>query len=86
MLKLYTAKNSICTQKALITLAEKGIAYETQMIDLFKNEQFAPWYLAINPKGVVPALDPPDFEAMHGSGTKIRDQVRAQRQSYLARK
>src|ERR1700681_1903734 len=57
MLKLYTGKNSICTQKALITLAEKGIEVETQYIDLFRNEQFAPWYLAINPKGVVPALD-----------------------------
>ena len=57
MMKLYTAGNSICTQKAFITLAEKGVAYETQNIDLFRNEQFAPWYLAINPKGVVPALE-----------------------------
>ena len=57
MLTLYTYHNSICTQKALITLAEKGVAYETHHVDLFKNEQFQPWYLAINPKGVVPALD-----------------------------
>lgn len=57
MLKLYTARNSICTQKVLITLAEKRLACETHTVDLFANEQFQPWYLAINPKGVVPALD-----------------------------
>ena len=57
MLKLYTANNSICTQKVLLSLAEKGLPYETRIIDLFTNEQYAPWYLAINPKGVVPALD-----------------------------
>ena len=57
LLKLYTARNSICTQKVFITLTEKGAAYETRDIDLFVNEQFEPWYLAINPKGVVPALD-----------------------------
>jgi glutathione S-transferase len=57
MLKLYTYHNSICTQKALITLDEKGLPFETQYVDLFKNEQFQPWYLAVNPKGVVPALD-----------------------------
>ena len=57
MLKLYTARNSICTQKVLITLAEKGLACDTRTVDLFANEQFQPWYLAINPKGVVPALD-----------------------------
>jgi glutathione S-transferase len=57
MLKLYSYFNSICTQKAFITLAEKAIAFETRNIDLFKNEQFKPDYLKINPKGVVPALD-----------------------------
>lgn len=56
MLTLYMARNSICTQKVLITLAEKQLAYETRTIDLFKNEQYSPAYLAINPKGVVPAL------------------------------
>ena len=57
MLKLYTGHNSICTQKAFITLDEKGLPFETQYVDLFRNEQFQPWYLAVNPKGVVPALD-----------------------------
>ncbi len=33
-----------------ITLAEKGTAYDTQNVDLNKNEQFKPEYLKINPK------------------------------------
>ena len=57
MLKVYSYFNSICTQKVFITLAEKGIDYATQNVDLFRNEQFSPQYLKINPKGVVPALD-----------------------------
>ncbi|MGH7089567.1 MAG: glutathione S-transferase family protein [Stellaceae bacterium] len=57
MLKVYSYVNSICTQKVFITLAEKGLGYTTQNVDLFRNEQFSPAYLKINPKGVVPALD-----------------------------
>jgi glutathione S-transferase len=56
MLTLYKFGNSICTQKVMITLAEKGAAYESVHVDLFKNEQYSPAYLAINPKGVVPSL------------------------------
>ena len=56
MLKLYTARNSICTQKALITLYEKGLEWEQVTIDLFKNEQYSEEYLKLNPKGVVPTL------------------------------
>ena len=37
MLQLYTARNSICTQKVLITLAEKKLDWEQKIIDLFKN-------------------------------------------------
>jgi glutathione S-transferase len=56
MLTLYKAGNSICTQKVLITLAEKAVTYEAVNINLFKNEQYDPAYLKINPKGVVPSL------------------------------
>jgi glutathione S-transferase len=56
MLTLYKAGNSICTQKVLITLAEKGVVCETVNLNLFKNEQYDPAYLKINPKGVVPSL------------------------------
>ena len=56
MLKLYKSGNSICTQKVMITLREKGLQPETQNINLFANEQYDPAYLKINPKGVVPTL------------------------------
>ena len=56
MLTLYKAGNSICTQKVLMTLGEKGAPYRTVNIDLFKNGQYDPAYLKINPKGVVPSL------------------------------
>ena len=57
MLKLYKAGNSICTQKVLIVLDEKGLDFETQEINLFKNEQYNAEYLKLNPKGVVPTLE-----------------------------
>lgn len=53
---LYTARNSICTQKVFITLHEKNLEWEQKIIDLFKNEQYDPAYLKLNPKGVVPTL------------------------------
>ena len=57
MLKLYKAGNSICTQKVLMTLNEKGLDFDVHEINLFKNEQYDPEYLKLNPKGVVPTLD-----------------------------
>jgi glutathione S-transferase len=56
MLKLYKSGNSICTQKVMITLREKGLEPEMQSVNLFLNEQYNPDYLKINPKGVVPSL------------------------------
>jgi len=56
MLKLYTAQNSICTQKVFLTLLEKGLKWTSEYIDLFTNEQYRPEYLKLNPKGVVPTL------------------------------
>ena len=53
---LFTGRNSICTQKVLITLFEKGLSWETKRVDLFKNEQYDPAYLKYNPKGVVPTF------------------------------
>ncbi len=56
MLTLYAFHNSICTQKVFITLAEKEIAYDEKLVNLFASEQFDPAYLKLNPKGVVPTL------------------------------
>jgi glutathione S-transferase len=56
MLKLYTAENSICTQKVFIVLHEKRLMWESIYIDLFDNQQYQADYLRLNPKGVVPTL------------------------------
>jgi glutathione S-transferase len=56
MLKLFTAHNSICTQKVFLTLIERDLPWTAEYIDLFNNEQYRPDYLKLNPKGVVPTL------------------------------
>ncbi|HUC51981.1 MAG TPA: glutathione S-transferase family protein [Xanthobacteraceae bacterium] len=56
MLKLFTAHNSICTQKVFLTLIEKDLPWTSDYVDLFNNEQYRPEYLKLNPKGVVPTL------------------------------
>ena len=56
MLELYHANHSTCSQKVRLCLAEKGLAFESHLIDLGAKEQLAPGYLKINPNGVVPTL------------------------------
>jgi glutathione S-transferase len=55
MLKLYWAPNT-CALASHIALEETGADYEAQRLDLKAGEQRKPEYLAINPKGRVPAL------------------------------
>jgi glutathione S-transferase len=55
MLKLYYAPGT-CALASHITLAEAGADYTTERIDFKANQQQSPEYLAINPKGRVPAL------------------------------
>lgn len=45
-----------CARATMIALEEAGAAYDTRLYDLMKDEQRAPDYLAINPKGQVPVL------------------------------
>ncbi|KAF2476979.1 glutathione S-transferase [Lindgomyces ingoldianus] len=42
--------------KISITLEELGIPYTVHKIDISKNTQKEPWFLAINPNGRIPAL------------------------------
>ena len=56
MLTLYQFGNSVCSQKVRITLAEKRLDWEAREVNLFKNEQYDPAYLELNPKAVVPTL------------------------------
>ena len=55
MLKLFYAPNS-CAMASHIALEEAGAAYEAVKVDLVAGDQRKPDYLAINPKGRVPAL------------------------------
>ena len=47
---------SSCSQKLRIFLNLKGIAWESHPVDLHSNENFKPWFLGINPRGLVPVL------------------------------
>jgi len=47
---------SSCSQKLRIFLNLKGIPWESHVIDLHANENFQPWFLGINPRGLVPVL------------------------------
>ncbi len=55
MLKLYYATGT-CALASHIALEEAGAEFETVRIDFRSSEQRKPAYLAINPKGRVPAL------------------------------
>ena len=55
MLKLFFAANT-CALASHIALEEAGAPYEAVRVDFRTNEQRKPEYLAINPKGRVPAL------------------------------
>ena len=56
MLTLYHANHSTCSQKVRLSLAEKGLDWESKLVNLATNEHLAPEYLALNPNGVVPTL------------------------------
>lgn len=56
MLKLYHHGSSACAAKVRFALAEKQLEWEGRYIDLMRGEQFAPEYVALNPKAVVPTL------------------------------
>jgi glutathione S-transferase len=55
MLKLYYSPGS-CALASHIALQEAGAAYTAERIDFKSSQQTSPEYLAINPKGRVPAL------------------------------
>ncbi|MGB1278187.1 MAG: glutathione S-transferase family protein, partial [Nannocystaceae bacterium] len=55
--KLYHYPLSLCSQQVRLALAEKGVAYTSQVVDIGRAcENYRPWYMRLNPKGVVPTL------------------------------
>jgi glutathione S-transferase len=55
MLTLHTAPGS-CSRASHIALEEAGLDYQARFVDFAKGDQRQPDFLAINPKGRVPAL------------------------------
>jgi glutathione S-transferase/GST-like protein len=56
MLKLYHWEPNANSGKPMLTLAEKGVEYESHYLDLLKFDQHQPDYLKINPDGTIPAM------------------------------
>tara|TARA_R110002110_G_scaffold110951_8_gene276429 strand:- start:7589 stop:8347 length:759 start_codon:yes stop_codon:yes gene_type:complete len=56
MLALYHGLASTCSKKVRMCLSEKGLDWESHLLNLQKFEQHDPEYLKLNPKGVVPTL------------------------------
>ena len=55
MLELYHGTTSVCAQKVRLTLAEKALEWQSQLLEL-NGDHLTPEYLKINPNGVVPTL------------------------------
>jgi glutathione S-transferase len=55
-LTLYHHPSSPCSAKVRLMLAEKEISWQSQIVDIFRGEQFSSSYLKLNPAGVVPTL------------------------------
>lgn len=53
---LFHAPGSSCSQKTRIFLNLKGIEWTSHPIDLTQKENLAPYYMGINPRGLVPCL------------------------------
>lgn len=68
-MRLFHAWLSSASRRVRLCLAEKNIAYESVAVDLSKQEQHAPEFLAMNPNGVVPALEIAPGRFLHESST-----------------
>jgi glutathione S-transferase len=55
MLTLYHGRTSVCSIKARLALAEKGISFDSRLLTL-RGDQFDPAYMKLNPNAVVPTL------------------------------
>jgi glutathione S-transferase len=56
LLHVYHHGSSVCAAKVRLALFEKEIPWSGHYVDILAGEQFEPEYLAINPRGAVPAI------------------------------
>lgn len=68
-MKLFHGWLSSASRRVRLCMAEKGIVYESVPVDLSRQEQHSPAYLALNPNGVVPALQIGPGESLYESAT-----------------
>jgi glutathione S-transferase len=68
-LTLYHGWRSSASRRVRLCLAEKGLAFESKVIDLTRMEHHSPAYLKLNPNGVIPLLILEDGRALYESGT-----------------
>ena len=68
MLILHHAWRSSASRRVRLCLEEKGLVYESHVVDMASMEHHSPEYLKINPNGVVPALIH-DGRPLYESGT-----------------
>lgn len=69
MLTLYHAWRSSASRRVRLCLAEKGLAFDSKLIDLTKMEHHSPEFLKLNPNGVIPLLILEDGRSLYESGT-----------------
>jgi glutathione S-transferase/GST-like protein len=56
VLILYHWEPNANSGKPMLTLMEKGVAFESHYLDLLSFDQHKPDYLAVNPTGTIPAM------------------------------
>jgi glutathione S-transferase len=57
------------SRRVRLCLAEKGLAFDSKLIDLTKMEHHSPAFLKLNPNGVIPLLILEDGRSLYESGT-----------------
>lgn len=68
-MKLFHGWLSSASRRVRLCLAEKAVAYESVPIDISKQEQHSPEYLAMNLNGVVPTLLVRPGQSLYESST-----------------
>jgi glutathione S-transferase len=68
-MRLFHGWLSSASRRVRLCFAEKGLPYESVPIDMSRQEQHSPEYLALNPNGVVPALLIAPGQSLYESST-----------------
>lgn len=55
-LHLFHFSHSTCSQKLRIFLKLKGLDWTSHHLDLARKKHHTPWYMGVNPRGLVPTL------------------------------